>query len=243
MVQAGILLSVILVAVLPARGAAADTSAPPAAPPLAENPLLRPPSLGRQPLDVAVGIDIFNIASIDEVAQQFEIEGFLIARWTDPRLAYQPKDPADVMRYLTPGEFWMPRFEMVNAAAPRDKYDTAIRVTPDGSVNYVERFKAVLSSKFRLRRFPFDTQKLAVIIHPLVSTAGTLRFSILGQKSFLSDEFDTYSSLAQWKPRRCCLAWAPPACTTARSCRKWRSTSASSAATASTCGRYSCRCC
>ncbi len=190
----------VLIAVLPVRGApAVERSAQAAASPLEENPLLRPPNLNGQPLEVAVGMHIFNIASIDEVAQQFQIEGFLIAHWTDPRLAYQPKDPGDIMRFLKPGEFWMPRLEMVNAAAPRDSYDTAIRVSPDGSVNYIERFKAVLSSKFQLHRFPFDSQKLAVIIHPFVSNARTLRFSIAGHRAWVSSEFDSYSSLAQWE--------------------------------------------
>ncbi|HEY6419149.1 MAG TPA: hypothetical protein VIX59_09115 [Candidatus Binataceae bacterium] len=176
-----------------------DASASNAAP-LPENALQRPPvGADGQPLDVAIGMHLVNMASIDEVTEQFQIDGFLIARWKDPRLAYQPQDKDDVVRYYEPNAFWIPRLEIVNAAAPRDNYDVSIRVAPDGTVRYLERFRAILSSKFELQRFPFDTQTLRVIIHPFVSNTRTLKLSLEDQHTWVSSEFNSYSSLAQWE--------------------------------------------
>ena len=67
------------------RASAADS----AAAATVESLRTMPPSDGH-PLDVAVGLYIINVTSIDEVAEQFQIDGYLFARWVDPRLAYTP---------------------------------------------------------------------------------------------------------------------------------------------------------
>jgi hypothetical protein len=105
----------------------------------------------------------------------------------------------DKVRRYNYGEFWIPRVEMINAATPRDRYDTAILVSPDGTVNYSERCKAVLSTKFQLKRFPFDTQMLSIVIHPFISSAGLIAFSLNDHRTWLSSELETFSSLAQWR--------------------------------------------
>lgn len=162
------------------------------------NPLLVPPGSDSNPINVAVGLHIINIAAIDEVAENFTIDGYLVARWKDARLAYTPTEPGDYRRQFIAGQIWLPKLEMVNAATPRDKYDTAIIVSPDGTVNYAERCKATLSSKFLLRRFPFDAQRLSIIIHPFISNAHNMVFSLNDHKTWISSDLDSYSSLAQW---------------------------------------------
>ena len=162
------------------------------------NPLLVPPGSDSNPINVAVGLHIINIAVIDEVAENFTIDGYLVARWKDARLAYTPAGPGDFRRQFVAGQIWLPKLEMVNAATPRDKYDTAIIVSPDGTVNYAERCKATLSSKFLLRRFPFDAQRLSIIIHPFISNAHNMVFSLNDHKTWISSDLDSYSSLAQW---------------------------------------------
>jgi neurotransmitter-gated ion-channel len=166
--------------------------------PPARDPLLAPPTL-HEKMDVSVGLHILNIASIDEVDQTFTIDAYVFERWKDPRLAFTPDSADDQIRRYNYGDFWIPRVEMINAATPRDRYDTAILVSPDGTVNYSERCKAVLSTKFQLRRFPFDTQTLSIIIHPFVSAASLIKFSLNDHKTWLSSELETYSSLAQWR--------------------------------------------
>jgi len=93
----------------------------------------------------------------------------------------------------------LPRVEIVNAATPRNVYDTALSVSPDGTVTYYERFRTAISSQFELRRFPFDQQALLVIFHPFINTARFLEFSIMKNGTWTSKEFNDYSSLAQWQ--------------------------------------------
>jgi hypothetical protein len=127
---------------------------------IATDPILQPPPYNGRPLEVAIDLHVVNIASIDEVSEQFQIDAYLFARWTDPRLAYAPSGPDDQERNYAFGQIWVPQLEMINAATPRTRYDTSIRVAPDSTVNYAERCKAGLSSKFARRRFPFDRQSL-----------------------------------------------------------------------------------
>ncbi len=162
-------------------------------------PILQPPPYHGQPLDVAIGLHIVNIASIDEVSEQFEMDAYLFAQWIDPRLAFTPSGPDDHERNYVPGQIWVPQLEMINAASPRTRYDTSIRVAPDGTVNYAERCKVVLSSRFALRRFPFDRQALVIIIHPFLADGPRLRFTLGEHATWTASEFKSYSSLAQWE--------------------------------------------
>src|SRR6266852_8454868 len=118
------------------------------------DPTLQSPPYQGQPIDIAIGLHIINIASIDEVTEQFEMDAYLFERWIDPRLAFTPSGPNDRERNYAVGQIWIPQLEMINAASPRTRGDTSIRVAPDGTVNYAERSKVALSSRFALRHFP-----------------------------------------------------------------------------------------
>jgi Neurotransmitter-gated ion-channel ligand binding domain len=101
---------------------------------IANDPILQAPPYQGQPINIAVGLHIINIASIDEVTEQFEMDSYLFERWIDPRLAFTPSGPGDRERNYAVGQIWIPQLEMINAATPRTVYDTSIRVTPDGTV-------------------------------------------------------------------------------------------------------------
>jgi hypothetical protein len=157
-----------------------------------------PPSPDGKPVKVAVSLHILNLASIDEVKQQFELDGYLMAHWIDPRLAFTSAGPTDLHRVYNRTEVWVPYIEMVNAVAPRERYDASVEGDPDGSVNYVERFHSVLSSKFMLKRFPFDSQSLLIIMHPYLRQQRQMEFTAYRRDVWAAQEFTQYSSLAQW---------------------------------------------
>jgi hypothetical protein len=184
----------VAVALSAIRASAADSVAAATLEPLRT----MPPSDGH-PLEVAVGLYIINVTSIDEVAEQFQIDGYLFARWVDPRLAYTPSGSGDLSRELKPDQVWIPRLEMINAVTPRDRYDVILTTDPDGTMNYVERCRVALSSRFELQRFPFDRQVLRVIIHPFITRAGKVTLSLYDRKAWASSEFTSFSSLAQWE--------------------------------------------
>jgi hypothetical protein len=196
-----------LVAALLASVNAIAAGAPPSAlmrvaPTLGEvTPLavVGPPVKPGEKLDVAMGIHVINISSIDEVSEQFVLDAYRIERWKDPRLAYAASGDGDNERYYGLSDIWIPKVEIVNAASPRNGYDTALSVAPDGTATYNERFRVALSSPFKLRHFPFDRQTLLVIFHPFINSASFVKFGIMNHATWTSKEFDTYSSLAQWQ--------------------------------------------
>jgi len=186
---------VVAIAMLsPAQVRAAQTPAG-----IATDPILQPPPYNGQPLEVTIGLHIVNIAAIDEVNEQFQMDAYLFARWTDPRLTFTPSGPNDHERDYALGQIWIPQLEIINAATPRERYDTSIRVAPDGTVNYAERCRVGVSSKFALRRFPFDQQSLLIIIHPFLVDGPHIRFKLSDYSIWTASEFESYSSLAQWR--------------------------------------------
>ncbi len=45
------------------------------------------PTGNRSPVEVSIGLYVTNIVAIDETRETFEIGGYLVAQWRDPRLA------------------------------------------------------------------------------------------------------------------------------------------------------------
>ncbi len=165
---------------------------------IATDPILQPPFEDGKPIAIVIGLHIVNLAAIDEVNEQFELDAYLFARWIDKRLAYISEGPQDQVRNYANGQIWTPQLEMINAATPRSRDEISIAVSPDGMVRYAERVVVKLSSRFELRRFPFDQQRLIVIIHPFLAYGPNIEFKLDDESTWTASEFKTYSSLAQW---------------------------------------------
>jgi hypothetical protein len=159
-----------MLAALPACAAPKKTA--PAAVDLRQHP-----TGGRTPVQVAVGLYITNLVAIDETRESFEVGGYLTARWLDARLALS-KDKADApaSRNFRPEDIWTPAVEAANSISHRTN-QYFLSADRNGVVTYIERFEAVLSSDYDLRKFPFDTQQLQVEIQPFLSAASEIRFA------------------------------------------------------------------
>jgi hypothetical protein len=141
---------------------------------------------------------VINIPSIDETDERFLVDAYLLARWRDPRLKHPPRPDGLPARYA-PDQIWHPYPEIVNAVHPRERQDIALGADADGTVNYLERFDAEISSKFLLRSFPFDSQTLQIVIHPFAGNLKTVVFDLDRTGSWISAKFNSYSSLAEWE--------------------------------------------
>ena len=166
---------------------------------IAADPILQPPyEEGGKPIEVTIGLHVVNLAAIDEVSEQFQLDAYMFARWIDKRLAYSPVGPQDQERSYRNGQIWTPQLEMINAAEPRTRDEVSIIVSPDGAVRYAERILVKLSSRFELRRFPFDSQRLVVLIHPFLTYGPRIQFQLNETSTWTATEFKDFSSLAQW---------------------------------------------
>jgi hypothetical protein len=165
---------------------------------IATDSILQPPFDDGKPLDITIGLHVVNLAAINEVSEQFQLDAYLFERWVDKRLAYTPEGPQDQERNYKLGQIWVPQLEMINAASPRSRQEISIMVSPDGTVRYAERLVVTLSSSFHLRRFPFDQQQLLVIIHPFLADGPRIRFKLDNESTWTASEFTSFTSLAQW---------------------------------------------
>ncbi|HVC43263.1 MAG TPA: hypothetical protein VND20_00480 [Candidatus Binataceae bacterium] len=161
-------------------------------------PLLDPPTAGGVPIAVTATAHIINLSEINEVAETFHVDAYLMMHWHDPRLEYAPDPASPGMRVYRMGEIWVPTVELINETEPRARSDAAVRVAPNGTVFYVERFAATITSAFALKRFPFDQQLLMMIIHPFAGDLGQFNFTEDPYPIITSREFQLYSSLASW---------------------------------------------
>ncbi|MGA9725711.1 MAG: hypothetical protein WBQ86_24880, partial [Candidatus Binatus sp.] len=96
------------------------------------------------------------------------------------------------------GQIWTPQLEMINASSPRSRDEVSLMVSPDGTVAYAERIVVTLSSRFELRRFPFDRQRLEILIHPFLANGPQIKFKLDANSTWTASEFQSFSSLAQW---------------------------------------------
>lgn len=148
-----------------------------------------------RPRPVHVGLVIRNIIAIDEVKETWQVNGLLITKWNDPTLRYRLRGREQLSRDL-PKTMWKPDFELTNEATPTTFHFVDLFVVPSGTVTYTQRFSATLSTSSDLRRFPFDTQVLPLVVQ---ASGDDLDVTILRpdrRASALSRR--TYVGLAQW---------------------------------------------
>ena len=119
---------------------------------------------GELPVKVKVSFFLVNLTGVDEKAETFEADMYLLLQWKDERLKHDGQEELffaeDAAREKI-DEIWSPQLEFVNTAKPEISNEN-LTISPDGSVELAMG----LTSKFRtdldLRRFPFDRQRLAV---------------------------------------------------------------------------------
>jgi hypothetical protein len=121
---------------------------------------------GNKPVEVRVGLYLLNLVALDEVHQTFTCTGYLTEKWKDPRLSFSPREGAPEKRYYRKEDIWFPLLEFDNSAAPRQEVSYLLDATSDGAAEYEVKFAVTLSTNMALRAFPFDSQDLAVYIHP-----------------------------------------------------------------------------
>jgi hypothetical protein len=140
------------------------------------------PTGGEKPIEVSLGLYITNFVAIDESRESFEVGGYLTGKWRDPRLALPADVAADkgteqtLTRTFRLEDLWSPSIESANSISHKTNQYTLV-ADRDGYVTYIERFDAVLSSDYDLKRFPFDTQVLNFEYQPFLSTVGEIRFA------------------------------------------------------------------
>jgi hypothetical protein len=147
---------------MPVSGAlAADVS------PIGAHPKIAFPTSFELPLKISVALYLIDFSRINGREETFDLQGYLIATWVDPALATPPGEKERGVRRLPPDQLWTPNYEFTNAAEQvKVQNEAALLVDDRGQITQRLRFVGKFSWPMDLKRFPFDTQRLAVLIEP-----------------------------------------------------------------------------
>ncbi|MDO8345581.1 MAG: hypothetical protein Q7T48_20425 [Cellvibrio sp.] len=135
------------------------------------------------PIEVRLALNINKIYDIRPVDESFNVDAYLGANWLDPRAG---KLVPENKTYITLEDshvdewhehVWIPSLEIINILGPKDISNKRLIIYKDGRVFYNERFNATLQSSMNFRKFPFDTQKLQIMIEPFSYSASKMVFS------------------------------------------------------------------
>lgn len=129
-------------------------------------------SIVLKPTEVNAAIQLEQITGVDQKQANFGAIASLWMEWFDPALAYSPEScECNIKIYNSIDDFVkeegerFPIFSFRNLQDDRSTQSQIITVKPDGKVDYIERFSAVLSlPDLDLRRYPLDIQKFSIVI-------------------------------------------------------------------------------
>jgi hypothetical protein len=151
-----------------AGAASPQAGAPPA-------PEARPPATNLKsipigkglPVQVNVAVFFLELGSFDDTKGEFECTTDMRLRWTDPRLAFDPKETLRGYRELRGKEaeeqfekLWAPNVDVKNRLETGGYVGRRLRIFPDGRVELITRTTAKYKTTVNPERYPFDRQRL-----------------------------------------------------------------------------------
>ena len=155
-------------------------SAPPKVPDLA----VEPPKASAGPTIVQVGLWLVDIDSIDSAAQSFVANVFVQLNWRDERLAHKDQTP-QVIKLV---DIWSPGVLIINEIGRvRKTLPEVVKVQPDGTVIYHQRYVGSFSQPLDLRDFPFDEQRFR--LHLVRSTKISRDVQFVQDEKLITDGF------------------------------------------------------
>ncbi len=117
------------------------------------------PGVDRGPTEIYFFVFVLDIDDIDGAAQNFAANVYIRLRWMDERLAGTSHEA----RTIPLAEVWNPRILLANQQGlVRPSLPEVVRIYPDGTVMYHQRFVGLLSQPLKLTEFPRDRHDFAI---------------------------------------------------------------------------------
>ena len=118
----------------------------------------KPPEKGWEPTKVNFFVFVLDIDNIDDAAQNFSANVFVRLFWKDKRLVHDGS-----VKTIPLTEIWNPDVIIANRVGILPKsMPEVVRVAPDGTVNYMQRYTGQLSQPLKLSQFPFDQHRFTI---------------------------------------------------------------------------------
>ena len=123
------------------------------------------PGEGGQRIKVSIGIVLIDFARINLREESFDMAGYLDTSWTDPGLLLKAGESKGKARRYRPGQIWAPALEFVNAVEQVvGEREGDLYASDEGRVTQRIRFSHKFQSALNLKRFPFDSQTLSIVV-------------------------------------------------------------------------------
>jgi hypothetical protein len=191
------IIAVSLLAGLPAGSAAARETCAGEQPDLGPASDLKLPPSSDRPTEVHVGLFVDDLLYIDEVDSSYEFRGVVTVSWCDPRLAFDPSDEdgsekiyvEEEVDQLTESMWWPDTYAFNQLDAP-EIMERALRISADGTVHHDLNATVRLSSRYDLKRFPFDRQRLPLVLESFTWSADDLVFVDDAATTGFAEDFD-----------------------------------------------------
>ena len=123
-------------------------------------PPITPPENGGGPIKVYLDIYILDIDEVNTANQSFTAGVYYEARWKDPRNSVSGK----YQREVPLEDVWHPRLQILSQQRVWPTFPKSVEITEDGTVIYRQRVWGSFSQPLALHDFPFDKQKLKIVI-------------------------------------------------------------------------------
>jgi len=144
---------------------------------------------------ITVAVYIFDIDKVDDVNQRFSVDLFMVAAWSDPRLALPEAERNEQIRTFPMDKIWTPRALIVNDRGLSTQLPRIASVDDLGNVTTRQRVSGELAVSLELRDFPFDTQRLQIDFVSYQYSPDEVQFSVNTDISANAESF----SAAGWK--------------------------------------------
>jgi hypothetical protein len=164
----------------------------------AEKPLEKEerPEKRRGPTKIHFFLFVIDIDKIDGSNQSFSANFHINLSWKDSRLA----ENTDSIRRIPLEKIWSPRIVLVNQGGNVwESLPKVADVTPDGTVNYSQRYVGPLSQPLMLSNFPMDEHRFTFILASSEQGSDALEFIPQVQHGFSGGAISEKLSLTDWE--------------------------------------------
>lgn len=151
-----------------------------------------------EPTKVNFFVFVLDIDKIDGAAQSFTANVFIRLSWKDKRLVHEGS-----VQTVPLTEIWNPDVLIVNRGGIMQKsLPEVVKVAPDGSVTYLQRYTGPLSQPLKLSEFPFDQHHFTIQFVSPGSTPQEVQFvpaPAIGDPKIIGGAMYHELSLPDWK--------------------------------------------
>ncbi|KAH9488470.1 Acetylcholine receptor subunit alpha [Bulinus truncatus] len=144
------------------------------------HPAVRPLKNQSRIMPVYVDFELVSIVGIDDVAQSFTANGFLLFGWIDEMLQWDPSVyDGQTTIHPVPEKIWRPRVVLMNTLGDRDlfKDDVApVFIGYTGEVGWAPGSLFPVSCELQLADYPFDEQTCTISLAAMTFKSDELIF-------------------------------------------------------------------